>query len=103
MAPRVVAVDVGSVRPDQLRLSGPRSTRLARATPTPRVRPSPCSRRSTPACRSRSVSTQAIAGHADQLTTGKYDRRALDAKRDAVDGLRLPPAPEAPRPATAPT
>lgn len=36
------------------------------------------------------ATAQAIAGHADPRTTSKYDRRALDTKRDAVDGLRLP-------------
>ena len=41
------------------------------------------------------ATAQAIAGHADPRTTSKYDRRALDTKRDAVDGLRLPsPRPE---------
>lgn len=36
------------------------------------------------------ATAQAIAGHADPRTTSRYDRRALDTKRDAVDGLRLP-------------
>jgi site-specific recombinase XerD len=36
------------------------------------------------------VTAQQIAGHADPRTTSKYDRRGLDTKRDAVDGLRLP-------------
>lgn len=35
------------------------------------------------------ATAQAIAGHADPRTTSRYDRRALDTKRDAVDGLRL--------------
>lgn len=37
------------------------------------------------------ATAQAIAGHADPRTTSRYDRRALDTKRDAVNGLRLPP------------
>ena len=36
------------------------------------------------------ATAQAIAGHADPRTTSRYDRRAIDTKRDAVDGLRLP-------------
>lgn len=36
------------------------------------------------------ATAQAIAGHADPRTTSSYDRRKLDTKRDAVDGLRLP-------------
>jgi site-specific recombinase XerD len=36
------------------------------------------------------ATAQAIAGHADPRTTSRYDRRALDNKRDAVDGLWLP-------------
>jgi site-specific recombinase XerD len=36
------------------------------------------------------ATAQAIAGHADPRTTSRYDRRSLDTKRDAVDGLRLP-------------
>ena len=36
------------------------------------------------------ATAQAIAGHADPRTTSRYDRRALDTKRDAVDRLRLP-------------
>lgn len=41
------------------------------------------------------ATAQAIAGHADPRTTSRYDRRALDTKRDAVDGLRLPtPGPQ---------
>jgi integrase len=36
------------------------------------------------------VTAQQIAGHAGPRTTSKYDRRGLDTKRDAVDGLRLP-------------
>jgi site-specific recombinase XerD len=35
------------------------------------------------------VTAQAIAGHAHPGTTSKYDRRGLDTRRDAVDGLRL--------------
>jgi site-specific recombinase XerD len=35
------------------------------------------------------VTAQQLAGHADPRTTSKYDRRGLDTKRDAVDGLRL--------------
>ncbi len=36
------------------------------------------------------ATAQAIAAHADPRTTSRYDRRDLDTKRDAVDGLRLP-------------
>lgn len=35
------------------------------------------------------VTVQEIAGHADPRTTAKYNRRGLDTKRDAVDGLRI--------------
>lgn len=35
------------------------------------------------------VTVQEILGHADVRTTAKYDRRGLDTKRDALDGLRL--------------
>lgn len=34
-----------------------------------------------------------LAGHVDPRTTARYDRRPMDTKRDAVDGLRLPPPP----------
>lgn len=36
------------------------------------------------------ATAQALAGHADPRTTSRYDRRSLDTKRDAVNGLRLP-------------
>ncbi|MGE9809497.1 tyrosine-type recombinase/integrase [Janibacter sp. G1551] len=39
------------------------------------------------------ATAQALAGHADPRTTARYDRRPLDTKRDAVDGLHLPPPP----------
>jgi site-specific recombinase XerD len=42
------------------------------------------------------ATAQAIAGHADPRTTSRYDRRPLDTKRDAVDGLRLPAPTEDP-------
>ena len=44
------------------------------------------------------ATAQAIAGHADPRTTSRYDRRALDTKRDAVDGLRLAAPGEPPPP-----
>ncbi len=35
---------------------------------------------------------QKLGGHADASTTARYDRRGESAKRQAVQGLRLPEA-----------